>query len=49
MKLSYGTFHALIRAVSSSLKQKITNMRKINSIETIVGMSIARLGSGNSL
>jgi ascorbate-specific PTS system EIIC-type component UlaA len=41
--------HALIRVVGPSLKQKKMNMRKNKSIKTIVGMFIARLGSGNSL
>ncbi len=48
-KWSYDTLHALIRVVGPSLKQKKMNMRKNKSIKTIVGMFIARLGSGNSL
>jgi len=40
----------LVRVIGSSLKQKKYEHEKKKCIETIiVGMSIARLGSGNSL
>ncbi len=48
-RLSFDTFHALIKVVNPGLEWKNTNMRKNFPLEARVVLPLTKLGSGNSL